>query len=100
VIALRADVAGARTKAQGNAKRLSGERAAAYRREVVGEELAQNPDDSMGAYSHDVTSFLFLEGQLDNLEIAVESADAAPTPTMRTAYDKLAAIFRQTRSAM
>jgi len=96
VIALRADVAAARKNAQANAKRLSGERAASYLRDVVGEELPQNPDDSMGVYSHDVSSFLFLEGQLDNLETAVESADAAPTATMRAAYDKLQAIYRQT----
>jgi photosystem II stability/assembly factor-like uncharacterized protein len=99
VAALRAEVGAARAKAEATAKQLSGERAAAYRRTVVGEELPANPDDSMGAYSHDVSSFLFLEGQLDNLEAAVESADAAPTPTMRAAYAKLAEIYRATRSA-
>jgi hypothetical protein len=50
----------------------------------------------MGAYSHDVSSFLFLENQLDYLDSAIESADAAPTPDMRTGYDRLAAIYRQT----
>ncbi|MBV8067890.1 MAG: hypothetical protein JO113_07925 [Candidatus Eremiobacteraeota bacterium] len=99
VAALRAEVGTARTKAEANAKRLSGENALAYRRNLVGEELPANPDDSMGAYSHDITSFLFLEGQLDTLEAAVESADAAPTPTMRAAYAKLSAIYRSTRSA-
>ncbi|HEY1869215.1 MAG TPA: hypothetical protein VGG70_13040, partial [Candidatus Cybelea sp.] len=99
VIALRAEVAASRTKAETVAKGLSGARASAYRREVVGEELPANPDDSMGAYSHDFASFLFLQGQLDNLEGAVQSADAAPTPTMRAAYAKLEAIYRRMRSA-
>ena len=99
VIALRAEVAASRTKAETVAKGLSGTRASAYRRDVVGAELPANPDDSMGAYSHDFTSFLFLQGQLDNLEGAVQSADAAPTPTMRAAYAKLEAIYRRTRSA-
>ncbi|HMF27365.1 MAG TPA: hypothetical protein VKE42_01250, partial [Candidatus Cybelea sp.] len=99
VIALRAEVGALRTKAEAIAKGLSGERASAFRRDVVGAEPPENPDDSMGVYSHDVSSFLFLEGQLDNLISAVESADAAPTPTMRAAYAKLAAIYRRTRSA-
>ncbi len=96
VAALRADVGEARSKAEATAKRLSGERAAAYRRDVIGEPLPANPDDSEGVYSHDFTSFLYLETALDNLEAAIESADAAPTPTMRTAYAKLTAIYRQT----
>jgi photosystem II stability/assembly factor-like uncharacterized protein len=99
VAALRADVVEARSKAEATAKRLSGERAAVYRRAVIGEKLPENPDDSMGAYSHDVGSFRFLEGALDNLEAAIEGADAAPTPTMRSAYAKLAAIYRQTLAA-
>ncbi len=96
VVALRAEVAAARDKAQATVKRLTGQRAAAYRREVIGEVMPENPDDSMGAYSQDVSSLLFLEGSLDNLETAVESADAAPTPTMLTAYAKLSAIYRHT----
>jgi hypothetical protein len=99
VIALRADVGASRTKAETIAKGLTGERASAYRRDVIGEEQPENPDDSMGAYSHDLSSFLYLEGQLDSLESAAQSADAAPTPTMRTAYGKLAAIYRRTLSA-
>ena len=72
------------------------ERARTIRSEVAGQAPPVNPDDSMGAYSHDVTSFLFLENQLDYLESSVESADAAPTPDMRTGYDRLAAIYKQT----
>ncbi|HYL27751.1 MAG TPA: hypothetical protein VEW74_07935, partial [Candidatus Nitrosotalea sp.] len=96
VAALRADVAAARAKAQQHAKQLSGQTASAYRREVVGEEPPENPDDSVGAYSSDFTSFLYLENALDYLSSAVESADAAPTPDMRTSYAKLEAIYRKT----
>jgi hypothetical protein len=50
----------------------------------------------MGAYSHDFTSFLFLENQLDYLESAIESADAAPTADMRLGLAKLDGIYRET----
>jgi photosystem II stability/assembly factor-like uncharacterized protein len=96
VEALRAEVAQSRAKAEELAKRASAQRARTIRSEVAGQTLPVNPDDSMGAYSHDVTSFLFLENQLDYLESSVESADAAPTPDMRTGYDRLAAIYKQT----
>ncbi len=95
---LRAVVAQSRKKAEQLVKQLSDERARAFQREVVGETLPPNPDDSVGAYSHDFSSFLYLETALDYLESAVESADAAPTPDMRTAYAKLSAIYRQTLS--
>jgi hypothetical protein len=94
--ALRAEVAQSRAKAAESAKRASPERAGAIGSEIVGQAPPANPDDSMGVYSHDVTSFLFLENQLDYLESSVESADAAPTPDMRTGYDGLAAIYKQT----
>ncbi len=32
-----------------------------YRRDVIGEELIASPDDSVGAYSHDFSSFYYLE---------------------------------------
>lgn len=96
IVALRADVSASRAKAQATVKRLSGEQAVAYKRDVVGEPLIASPDDSMGAYSHDFTSFHYLENALDYLESVVESADAVPTPDMRAAYGKLAAIYRQT----
>ncbi|MGA8475058.1 MAG: hypothetical protein WB681_08330 [Candidatus Cybelea sp.] len=97
IVALRAEVGGARTRAERLAKqKISPENARALRREIIGENLPANPDDSMGAYSHDFTSFLYLGGALDYLESAVESADAAPTPDMRTAYAKLKAIYRAT----
>ena len=64
--------------------------------EIIGGPLPDNPDDSMGAYSHDFTSLYFLGNALDYLESAVESADAAPTPDMRLGYERLAAVYRQT----
>ncbi len=94
--ALRAEVAQSRAQAGEFAKRVSPERAHAIGSEIAGQAPPANPDDSMGVYSRDVTSFLFLENQLDYLESAVESADAAPTPDMRTGYDRLAAIYKQT----
>jgi hypothetical protein len=96
VASLRTQVGAARAKAQRLAKGLSGRIAADFSRQIVGEPLPDNPDDSMGAYSHDFVSFLYLEGALDGLESAVESADAAPTPDMRTAYTKLSATYQHT----
>ncbi|HEY2475763.1 MAG TPA: hypothetical protein VGI19_13320 [Candidatus Cybelea sp.] len=96
VEALHAEVAQSRAKAEELAKRVPAEQARTLRSEIIGETLPANPDDSMGAYSHDFTSFLFLENELDYLDSAVESADAAPTPDMRTSYDRLAAIYHQT----
>ncbi len=97
IVALHAEVDGSRTRAERLAKqKLSPENARVLSREIIGEHLPANPDDSMGAYSHDFTSFLYLGGALDYLESAVESADAAPTPDMRTAYVKLEAIYRAT----
>ncbi|MBV8529933.1 MAG: hypothetical protein JO104_01330, partial [Candidatus Eremiobacteraeota bacterium] len=96
--ALDKDVIAARAKAQQRVKELPAARAAAFRRDVIGEPLADNPDDSVGAYSHDFTSFLYLENALGYLDSAVQSADAAPTPDMRTGYDKLYAIYRSTRT--
>jgi hypothetical protein len=97
IVALRAEVGRSRARAQrlGNQK-LSPENARTLRRDIIGESLPANPDDSMGAYSHDFTSLLYLENAVDYLESAVESADAAPTPDMRTAYAKLDAIYRAT----
>ncbi|MBV8197231.1 MAG: hypothetical protein JO263_03790, partial [Candidatus Eremiobacteraeota bacterium] len=98
VAALRADVSAARTRAQRLASggKVTGASLQTLRRDVIGEPPADNPDDSVGAYSHDFTSFLYLENSLDYLESAVESADAAPTPDMRTGYAKLNAIYQST----
>ena len=98
VIALRAEVAASRAKARalGGSSHLSASQEQALRGEIIGAEPPDNPDDSMGAYSHDFTSFLFLENQLEYLESAIESADAAPTPDMRLGYAKLDGIYRVT----
>jgi hypothetical protein len=99
--ALRAEVSDSRSKAEQLAKsKLSPENATMLRRDIIGETPPPNPDDSVGAYSHDFTSFLYLENALDYLESAVESADAAPTADMRTAYGKLDAIYRKTLSRL
>lgn len=96
IAALRSAVSASRAKAEQLAKRLSLANAALLRRDIIGETPPSNPDDSIGAYSHDFTSFLYLENSLDYLESAVESADAAPTQDMRTAYGKFDEIYRKT----
>ncbi|HVR47540.1 MAG TPA: hypothetical protein VMT95_13000 [Candidatus Binatia bacterium] len=96
VAALRAEAAGARARARERAEGLSGASLVAFRRDVIGEPPPDNPDDSMGTYSHDFTSFLYLENELDYLGSAIESADAAPTPDMRIAYQRLDGIYRAT----
>jgi len=98
VIALRAEVAASRAKAQtlDDSSRLSAAQKQALHRDVIGGEPPDNPDDSMGAYSHDFTSFRFLKNQLDYLESAIESADTAPTSDMRLGYSKLDLIYRDT----
>ncbi|HTU82667.1 MAG TPA: hypothetical protein VMF61_11090 [Candidatus Acidoferrales bacterium] len=96
--ALRERVRASRATAQGRLAHsaLSAAERQLLRTDVVGVEPAVNPDDSEGVYSHDFTSFLYVQSALENLEFAVESADAAPTPTMRDAYVKLDAIYVRT----
>ncbi len=94
---LHARVTDARTRAQKIARdSLPAAKARALHVEIIGENPPENPDDSVGAYSHDFTSLLYLQGALDNLESAVESGDAAPTPDMRGAFKKLEAIYAKT----
>ncbi len=93
---LHAEVVASRTKAQEYAKSLSEEGAASFRRDIIGEPPADNPDDSMGSYSRDVSSFLFIENSLDVLQGEVESADAVPTTGMQSGYDALLGVYRQT----
>ncbi|MDE2196521.1 MAG: hypothetical protein KGJ56_04980 [Gammaproteobacteria bacterium] len=47
-----------------------------------------NPDNSMGVPPADAHNLLYLTGALATLEQAVESADAAPTPDVRTGFRK------------
>jgi photosystem II stability/assembly factor-like uncharacterized protein len=79
---------------------LPPDRARALRVEIAGEVPPDNPDDSVGAYSRDFTSFLYLRSALEYLESAVESGDAAPTPDMLTGYRKLAAIYAKTSAQL
>ena len=94
--ATRAGVRAAHERAEKLITKLSTAQASVVRSQIAGEAPAENPDDSMGAYSHDVTSLRYLGNALDYLESAVESADAAPTPDMRAAYVKLVAVYRAT----
>ena len=97
IVALHDRVEDARTKALALEKTsLPAAQARELRTAIAGVEPGDNPDDSMGAYSHDFTSFLFLENALDNLADAVQSGDAAPTPDMSAGYRKLEAIYRAT----
>ena len=97
IVALRHEVAAARDRAEQLVSRHpSDPRNAQLRRTVIGEPPANNPDDSMGAYPSDFTSFLFLESSLDYLESAVESADAAPTADMQRGYTILEGIYHDT----
>ncbi|MGA8534058.1 MAG: hypothetical protein WB615_08120 [Candidatus Tumulicola sp.] len=95
--ALHTRAGDARTKAQALERTsLPPAKARMLRVEIAGETAPANPDDSEGAYSHDFTSFLYVSNALDNLESAVESADAAPTPDMYSAFRKLQAIYAKT----
>jgi photosystem II stability/assembly factor-like uncharacterized protein len=96
VAAVRSSVAADRVRAQALLHSLPAAAASAARRDIVGEPAPDNPDDSVGAYSHDFTSLLYVENSLDYLESAIESGDAAPTPDMRAGFEKLQAIYRKT----
>ena len=97
ILALQGRVTESRDKAQALERTaLPAAKARTLRVEIAGEEPPSNPDDSEGVYSHDFTSFLYVSNALDNLESAVESADAAPTPDMYSAYRKLQAIYAKT----
>jgi photosystem II stability/assembly factor-like uncharacterized protein len=63
---------------------------------ILGTEQQLSPDDSVGGASQDFSSLTALEGAFDGLETAVESADAAPTPDMRRAYEELSARLART----
>ncbi len=92
----RAASAGARAAELEKSNRLSNDDLQSLKSDIAGSEPAPDPDDSVGKPSHDFTSFLALKTELGNLEAAVESADAAPTPDMEAAYVKLAAVFERT----
>ncbi|HEY9084629.1 MAG TPA: hypothetical protein VIN40_01605 [Candidatus Tyrphobacter sp.] len=63
---------------------------------ILGVAPPPNPDDSEGKPPHDFTNLRELGNAFDNLEQAVESADAAPTPDMHAAYVRLSAMLART----
>ena len=64
--------------------------------QIIGIAPAADPDDSVGKPSHDFTSFMYLSQAFGGLQDQVESADAAPTRDMRTAFAKLDATLAAT----
>jgi photosystem II stability/assembly factor-like uncharacterized protein len=98
---LRSSVAAARLRAQHmSTAHLSAAAKRNLESRIIGVPVPTSPDDSIGAYSHDFSSLLFLKNALDALEGAVESADAKPTPEMRLAYSRLSAIYGKTLAAL
>ncbi len=65
---------------------------------ILGAAPAGSPDNSVGSPPHDFASLTSLQGEFESLEQAVESADAAPTPDMRRAYDELSRTLAHTLS--
>ncbi len=63
---------------------------------ILGVAPVADPNDSVGGPSHDFTSLRALHAEFENLEQAVESADAPPTPDMHRAYEKLCAMLAST----
>ena len=60
-------------------------------RSVVGEAPASTPDDSVGKPAQDFSSLRYIADALQNLEGAVESADARPTSDMYATFTILKA---------
>ena len=97
VHALRAEVdERAREGRSSSRSELSPDATARSTAQVVGEQLPTIPDDSMGAYSHDFTSFLFLGERARLSRRRRRKRRRRADSDMRTAYDKLAAIYHQT----
>ncbi len=68
----------------------------AQRDELLGAARVPNPDDSVGTPPQDFYALRYLANAYNNLEGAVESADATPTPDMRAAFAKLNAMLDRT----
>ncbi len=79
------------------------EQAAALTRKLgtIGGVAPANPDDSVGVPPVNLENLNYFGGALANLEQAVESADAAPTPDARTGFKRqqklLAPVMHQWR---
>ena len=93
-----AQIRAARDHAQALLKsgRLSADQALRVRRDILGIRQPGDPDDSVGAPVRDFTTLRFLGDAFENLEGAVEFADAAPTHDQRVAFAKLARALDQT----
>ncbi len=69
--------------------------------DAIGGAAPANPDDSVGVPPVNLENLNYFEGALANLEQAVESADAAPTPDARTGFKRqqklLAPVMHQWR---
>jgi hypothetical protein len=77
----------ARTHAEAllESKKLSASQAQYVRQSLLGVSHDEDPDQG-GATPSDFTTLHYLANSLQNLEMAVESADAAPTSDMRKGY--------------
>jgi photosystem II stability/assembly factor-like uncharacterized protein len=86
----------ARERAKSMEKRASATSLKMLRQIAGGTELGSPDNSGVGSPANDFTSLKYLDGALNYLLSAVESADAAPTADMQSAYRKLEAISRQT----
>jgi photosystem II stability/assembly factor-like uncharacterized protein len=66
-------------------------------RAIIGGAPLPTPDDSVGKPAQDFSSLRYIGDALENLQSAVESADARPTPDMYSAFNTLK---RKTDTAM
>ena len=60
---------------------------------VAGRAPPDNPDGSVGAKIGDIGSLRYVDASLARLELAVESADAHPTPIMYDAFRQLNSMY-------
>lgn len=68
--------------------------------EIAGAPPPVNPDNSMGYPELNLTSLHALSVALESLEAAVESADTAPTPDQRHAFDVISQLLATKLSLM
>lgn len=85
------EIVAARTRVKQALAHIAPARRRLLQTRLLGVTPAPNPDDSEGKPSHDFSSLHALAGAFAGLESAVESADAAPTADMRSAYRQLSA---------
>jgi photosystem II stability/assembly factor-like uncharacterized protein len=64
--------------------------------QVLGMRGAENPDNSVGSPVRDFTSLRALQGALENLEAAVQNADAGPTKDQTAGYVQLQHLLSET----